>query len=172
MASCAVECAVSSRTQLPVVPLPSGVSFSALPSGSAPSASVLIETVKVSAALVLENSLGRKIEASVRVELIDPQGHVRSSVEREETIREGTATLFLPLPFQFSNLKETELYKQLTDSAYSQVVGNLVTHEELYSALRSGTWTAGPELTRRQDDVAGDDAGRSTAFCCGWRAQP
>jgi hypothetical protein len=68
----------------------------------------LLEEGRTGASLVVDNSLGRKIEASVRVELIDPQGRVRASVEREEMIKEGAATLFLPLPFQFSKLTETE----------------------------------------------------------------
>jgi hypothetical protein len=63
---------------------------------------------KTGASLVVENPLGQSVAANVRVELIDPQGVVRSSNEHELIIKEGTATLFIALPFQPSRLKDEE----------------------------------------------------------------
>jgi hypothetical protein len=68
----------------------------------------LLDDGKIGASLVVENPSGRSIAATVRVELIDPQGVVRSSTERQEIIKEGTAILFIPLPFQPSKLKDEE----------------------------------------------------------------
>jgi hypothetical protein len=67
---------------------------------------------KTGASLVVENPLGQSVAANVRVELIDPQGVVRSSAEHALIIKEETATLFIALPFQPSRLKDEEL-KQL-----------------------------------------------------------
>jgi hypothetical protein len=68
----------------------------------------LLEQERTGASLVIENSLGREIAARVRVELIDPEGRVRASNEREEIIKQGTAALFIPLPFQFSDFKDAK----------------------------------------------------------------
>ena len=68
----------------------------------------LLETERTGASLVIENPLGRELRARVRVELIDPQGMVRASTEREAIIKEGTAALFIPLPFKFSDLTIAE----------------------------------------------------------------
>src|ERR1043165_826035 len=58
--------------------------------------------------LALENSLGRQVSAHVLVELLSPQGVVVANAERDETIKEGVSSLFIPLNFQTSNLKDTE----------------------------------------------------------------
>lgn len=68
----------------------------------------LLEERRTGASLVVENPLGSDVQARVRVELVDPQGRVRSSAEREEIIKRGTATLFIPLSFQLSSLKDEE----------------------------------------------------------------
>jgi hypothetical protein len=68
----------------------------------------LLDEGRTGASLVLENSLGHEVAAKIRVELIDPQGQVRASTERNEIIKEGTTALFIPLTLQLSNLKETE----------------------------------------------------------------
>jgi hypothetical protein len=68
----------------------------------------LFDDGKTGASLVVENPAGRSVAANVRVELIDPQGVVRSSAERGELIREGTTTLFIRLPFQPAKLKDEE----------------------------------------------------------------
>jgi hypothetical protein len=68
----------------------------------------LLDDGKTGASLVLENPLGRNVAATVRVELINPQGVVRSSAAQEEIIKEGTAALFISLPFQPSKLKDEE----------------------------------------------------------------
>jgi hypothetical protein len=68
----------------------------------------LLDNGKTGASLVVENPLGRKVGAAVRVELIDPQGGIRASAERALIIEEGTTTLFIALPFQPSKLKDEE----------------------------------------------------------------
>jgi hypothetical protein len=68
----------------------------------------LLEEKQTGASLVIENSAGREVQTRVRVELLDPQGHIQASAERDEIIKAGTAALFIPLSFEFSNLKETE----------------------------------------------------------------
>jgi len=69
---------------------------------------LLFDDGKTGASLVVENPTGRNVAANVRVELIDPQGVVRSSAERAEIIKEGTASLFIALPFQPAKLKDEE----------------------------------------------------------------
>lgn len=68
----------------------------------------LLEDGRTGAALSVENPLGRSTNARIRIELIDPQGVVRASQERTETIVEGRSSLFIPLPFNYSDLNETE----------------------------------------------------------------
>jgi hypothetical protein len=68
----------------------------------------LLEENRVGASLVVENSLGREARARIRVELIDPQGRVRASAEREEIIKTVAAAHFIPLPFRYSGLEAAE----------------------------------------------------------------
>lgn len=68
----------------------------------------LLEQERTGAALVVENPLGQNLPARVRVELIDPQGVVRASQESDEIIAQGTTTLFIPLSFKFTDLKDAE----------------------------------------------------------------
>ncbi|MBA2733036.1 MAG: hypothetical protein H0U54_09135, partial [Acidobacteria bacterium] len=68
----------------------------------------LLEERRTGASLVIENSTGSEVPARVRVELIDPQGRIRASSERDEIIKEGIAPHFIPLAFQFSALNDTE----------------------------------------------------------------
>jgi hypothetical protein len=68
----------------------------------------LLDDGKTGASLVVENPLGQSVAATVRVELIDPNGVALSSGERAEIIKEGTAALFIPLSFQPARLKDEE----------------------------------------------------------------
>ncbi|HEX8845621.1 MAG TPA: MG2 domain-containing protein [Pyrinomonadaceae bacterium] len=68
----------------------------------------LFEKERTGPLLVVENSLGRRLEAHVQVELLDPQGSVRASAGEDVTITEGAAQLFVSLPFRPSDLKAAE----------------------------------------------------------------
>ncbi len=55
------------------------------------------EAAQTKASLALENTSGRLLPAQIKLELLDPANRVRARVERDETIKPGTATLHFAL---------------------------------------------------------------------------
>src|SRR4030095_4621160 len=62
----------------------------------------------IEVALVLENSLREPVDQKFLIELIDPQGRVKASTGRIQSVDRGSQTINFNLPFEVAKLKETD----------------------------------------------------------------
>ncbi len=57
-------------------------------------------------ALALENKTGRDLPVHIKLELLDPENHVRANTGHYETIKTGSNTVTVPLPLKLKEDKE------------------------------------------------------------------
>lgn len=69
---------------------------------------VLLDEKATKVSLMVVNPLRDEFAARVRLEVLDPQGAVRASVESDETIKRGATALILKLPLQLAGLDKAE----------------------------------------------------------------
>ena len=72
-----------------------------------------LEDKQTSLSLAIENPAGRSFPAQVRLEIIDPDGHVISVTESVETIRRGASSLNIPLSLRLNGLDAGERNEML-----------------------------------------------------------
>jgi hypothetical protein len=72
-----------------------------------------LEDKQTNLSLAVENPTGRSFTARVRLELLDPEGQVTASAERDETIKRGNAALVIPLPLDLSGLSDADRNEML-----------------------------------------------------------
>jgi hypothetical protein len=58
--------------------------------------------------LSVENSLGRRVDAHVQLELIDPAGAVRATAQSDDQIKPGVNTLVIPIALWLSGKSATD----------------------------------------------------------------
>src|SRR6266550_1309584 len=69
---------------------------------------VLFEEQGTRVLLSLENSLGRRVDAHVKLELIDTDGSVRALAESDAQIKPGASTVTLPIGLWLSGKSATD----------------------------------------------------------------
>jgi len=92
-------------------PLPVGAMVASEPSLRLREAATRIEfrADHISVALVIDNRTGQSFPARVRLEILNPQDHIRAAANREEIIRPGAHELLVPLsPTLTATLNEVE----------------------------------------------------------------
>lgn len=69
---------------------------------------VLLEKQPAVVSLVVENSTGELINASIDIDFLDPKNNSRAHATQVQSIKTGSQTVTLSLPFTFSSLTEKE----------------------------------------------------------------